>query len=72
MELYSKLVPESLDTITPEERNRLYQMLWRCTRTAAKRWVAVSKFALRELCPNIWPGKTRPLRLRCEGSLAAR
>jgi hypothetical protein len=25
--LYSKMVPESLDTITPEERNRLYRML---------------------------------------------
>ena len=25
--LYSRIVPESLDTITPEERNRLYRML---------------------------------------------
>ena len=25
--LYSKMVPESLGTITPEERNRLYQTL---------------------------------------------
>jgi hypothetical protein len=25
--LYSKMGPESLDTITPEERNRLYRML---------------------------------------------
>jgi len=25
--LYSKMVPQSLDTITPEERNRLYRML---------------------------------------------
>jgi hypothetical protein len=25
--LYSKMVPESLDTITHEERNRLYRML---------------------------------------------
>ena len=27
MALYSEMVPESLDTITPEERNRLYRML---------------------------------------------
>ena len=27
MALYSKLVPESLGTITPEQRNRLYRML---------------------------------------------
>jgi hypothetical protein len=25
--LYSKMVPESLDTITPEERHRLYRIL---------------------------------------------
>ena len=25
--LYSRIVPESLDTMTPEERNRLYRML---------------------------------------------
>jgi hypothetical protein len=56
--LYSKMVPQSLDTITPEERNRLYRMLHVGVEVHPDGTLEVggaSGFAMWEIRPNICP-----------------